>query len=68
MPWFVVRRALAPDSEQSGSYEYRVLSEEQIETIEPGWDWASCACDTEEEAQQEAEKQFWEGFDAPDGA
>lgn len=64
MAWFVVKRALAPEAESPGAFEYRVLSEAAIEDIEPGWDWASCACDTEEEAQQEAERQFWEGLDA----
>ena len=63
MPWFVAKRPIVKDGEPTPQYEFRVFSEEAIEAIEPGWDWASGACDTEEEAQREADDQFWNEFD-----
>ncbi len=63
MPWFVAKREIADPEAGGETYEYRVFSEEQIESIEPGWDWASGACDSQEEAQREAEDQFWQDFE-----
>lgn len=63
MPWFVAKRALADKGGGGGKYEYRVFSEAEIESIEPEWDWASGACDSQEEALREAEDKFWEDFE-----
>lgn len=63
MPWFVAKRAIAETGAADGKYEYRVFSEDEIDSIEPDWDWASGACDTQEEALREAEDQFWQEFE-----
>ncbi len=63
MPWFVAKRPLAPVSAGAEKFEFRVVSEDEIDSIEPGWDWASGACDTQEEAWREAEDQFWQEFE-----
>lgn len=63
MPWFVAKRAIAERGAADGKYEYRVFSEDEIDSIEPDWDWASSACDTQEEALREAEDQFWQEFE-----
>ena len=63
MPWFVVKRAIADNGGEADRYEFRVFSEEEIESIGPGWDWASSACDTREEAQELADEQFWADLD-----
>jgi hypothetical protein len=59
MPWFVALRSVPPEGRHKDKHEYRVFSESQIEDIGPEWDWASGACDSEEEAQQEADELFW---------
>jgi hypothetical protein len=63
MPWFVALRPIVSRGALSGKHEYRVFSESQIEGLTPEWDWASGACDTEEEAQQAADEQFWDEFE-----
>lgn len=62
MPWFVAKRAIADEGSAGETYEYRVFSEEQIESITPEWEWASSACDTREEAQAIADEEFWDGL------
>ena len=47
---------MAPVSTGAEKFEFRVVSEDEIDSIEPGWDWASGACDTQEEAWREAEQ------------
>jgi hypothetical protein len=63
MPWFVAKRVIVANGQPTGKFEYRVFSEDAIESIAPDWDWASGACDTQEEAQREADEQFWDEFD-----
>jgi len=63
MPWFVVSRPIPSRSEARGEIEYRVCSEEEIEDIGPEWEWASSACDSEEEARQLADDLFWDDSD-----
>jgi len=58
MPWFVAKRALVENGEATDKYEYRVVSEAEIETIEPDWEWASSACDSLEDAYALADEQF----------
>lgn len=63
MPWFVVKRPVIQDGEPGDRFEYRVVSEAEIEQIGPEWDWASGSCDTEAEAQRMADEGFWDEFD-----
>lgn len=63
MPWFVAKRAIADERSGGQTYEYRVVSEAEIETIDPDWDWASAACATREEAQTLADDQFWDSLE-----
>jgi hypothetical protein len=60
MPWFVAKRAIVQNGEPTDKYEFRVVSEDEIESIEPDWDWASSACATREEAQNLADDSFWD--------
>lgn len=63
MPWFVAKRPIVQRGETTEQYEYRVVSEEEIESIEPDWDWASSAFDTREEAQNLVDDEFWNGLE-----
>jgi hypothetical protein len=63
MPWFVAKRPIVRDGLPTEAFEYKVFSEDEIESISPEWDWASGACDTREEAQREADDSFWDTFD-----
>lgn len=63
MPWFVAKRAIVEGGEATDTYEYRVVSEAEVESIGPGWDWASSACDSREEAQALADDQFWDSLE-----
>lgn len=63
MTWFVAKRALVCEGKVSDEYEFRVVSEEEIDCIGPEWDWASGACDSREEALQAADDCFWDSFD-----
>ncbi len=63
MPWFVAKRPIVQDGETTDRYEYRVVSEAEIESIGPEWDWASSAFATKEEAQNLVDDEFWEDLD-----
>lgn len=63
MPWFVAKRSIVQEGYATEQYEYRVVSEEEIESIEPDWDWASSAFDTREEAQNLVDDEFWNGLE-----
>jgi len=66
MPWFVASRPVVTKvtkGRPSEKNEYRVFSESQIDAIGPEWDWASSACDSQEEAQQRADDLFWDADD-----
>lgn len=63
MPWFVASRPIIVDGNTTDACEYRVFSEAEIETIGPEWDWASSACDSEEEARRKADDMFWNSMD-----
>jgi hypothetical protein len=63
MPWFVASRPVIREGESTDALEYRVFSEAEIESISPEWDWASSACDSEEEAREKADDLFWNSFD-----
>jgi hypothetical protein len=63
MPWFVVSRVTAPNVDRSRDTEYRVCTEEDIESLGPEWEWASSACDTEIEARRIADDLFWDSMD-----
>lgn len=63
MPWFVAKRVIADSGAATDQYEYRVVSEAEVESIGPEWDWASSACDSREEAQALADDQFWDSLE-----
>lgn len=63
MPWFVAKRAIVEGGEATDKYEYRVVSEAEVESIGPEWDWASSVCDSREEAQALADDQFWDSLE-----
>lgn len=63
MPWFVAKRAIVENGSTTDKYEYRVVSEAEIESIDPEWDWASSACASREEAQALADDQFWDSLE-----
>lgn len=63
MPWFVAKRAIVAEGGVDDRHEYRVFSEAEIESIDPGWDWASFAFASREEAQAHADDQFWDELD-----
>lgn len=63
MPWFVAKRPVEPSQPERTPYVYRVVSEADIETIGPEWDWASSAFDTLAEAEREADELFWDDPD-----
>lgn len=63
MPWFVAKRPVIGDAGATGCHEYRVVSEAEIESIGPEWDWASSALDSRDEAQALADEQFWDEMD-----
>lgn len=63
MPWFVAKRAIVENGSATDKYEYRVVSEAEIESIDPEWDWASSACASREEAQALADDQFWDSLE-----
>ena len=55
MAWFVACRPLVVHATLTERKEYRVFSEEEIETIGHEWDWASSACDSRQDAQDVAD-------------
>ena len=63
MSWFVAKRPVIREGCATLQYEFRVVTEEQIERIGPDWDWASGACDSREEAMLMADDCFWDSFD-----
>jgi hypothetical protein len=63
MPWFVASRPLIREGQALDTNEFRVFSEEEIESIGPEWDWASSVFDSKAEALIEADELFWDNFD-----
>jgi hypothetical protein len=63
MHYFIAKRPASLEGRPSVQYEYRVFSEDEIESLGPEWDWASPALQTREQAQREADDMFWDSLE-----